>query len=50
MKNKQQTTITLTPEEKEQAKEISREILGQTNISGLFSYWINNHKKKGEKV
>jgi hypothetical protein len=40
-------TITLTKSVQERAREISVEVLGKTNISGLFSYWVVNYKKKG---
>lgn len=45
MKTKK-VTISLTAEQQQQAKEISKELLGNQNISGLFAYWINQHLKK----
>lgn len=45
MKTKK-VTISLTAEQQQQAKEISKEVLGNENISGLFGYWINQHLKK----
>lgn len=45
MKTKK-VTISLTAEQQQQAKEISKELLGNQNISGLFAYWINTHLKK----
>lgn len=45
MKTKK-VTISLTAEQQHQAKEISKEVLGNENISGLFAYWINQHLKK----
>lgn len=44
MKTKK-VTISLTAEQQQQAKEISKELLGNQNISGLFAYWINQHLK-----
>lgn len=31
------------------AEKIALEILGSKNVSGLFSYWINNYKLKNKK-
>ena len=45
MKTKK-VTISLTAEQQQQAKEISKEVLGNENISGLFAYWINQHLMK----
>jgi hypothetical protein len=45
MKTKK-VTISLTAEQQQQAKDISKEVLGNENISGLFAYWINHHLKK----
>jgi len=39
MKTKK-VTISLTAEQQQQAKTISKEILGNENISGLFAFWI----------
>ena len=44
MANTIQVPITLSPEQKEKAKEISKKILGRQNISGLFQYWIANYE------
>ena len=49
MKTKK-VTISLEAEQQQQAKEISKEILGKENISGLFAYWINQHLKKRSKL
>ena len=49
MKTKK-VTISLTEEQQKQAKEISKELLGKENISGLFAYWINQHLKKRSKA
>lgn len=29
----------------DKAKEISNKVLGKVNVSGLFTYWINNYKE-----
>lgn len=44
MKTKK-VTITLSEECKNDARRISAEIFGKSNISGLFAYWINQNKK-----
>ena len=48
MKTKK-VTISLTAEQQQQAREISKEVLGNENISGLFAYWINKHLKQRSK-
>jgi hypothetical protein len=42
-------TITILPEHQQKAKEISKELLGKENISGLFAFWINEYLKKKTK-
>jgi hypothetical protein len=42
-------TITILPEHQQKAKEISKELLGKENISGLFTLWISEHIKKKMK-
>lgn len=44
MKTKK-ATISITEEEIKQAKQISKELLGSENLSGLFRYWINQYVK-----
>jgi len=39
MKTKK-VTITLTPEQQEKARDLSKSILGKENISGLVAYMI----------
>ena len=43
--------IVLTTEQVEEAKAISKELIGRENISALFAYWIIEYRrnKKGEK-
>ena len=36
----------LTPTEIKRLEEISKEVLGTENKSGMIRYWINNHKPK----
>jgi hypothetical protein len=36
----------LTPTEIKRLEEISKEVLGAENKSGIIRYWINNHKSK----
>jgi len=38
-------TVTITKAQQEQARKISKEILGKSNISGLFAYWIDQYGK-----
>lgn len=40
------TTILLSEEDKEKAKELSKKIFGRENLSALISYLINNHDSK----
>ena len=49
MKTKK-VTISMTEEQQQQAKEISKELLGNKNISGLFAFWINQYLKKRTKA
>jgi hypothetical protein len=49
MKTKK-VTISLTEEQQQQAREISKKLLGNHNISGLFAFWINRHLKKHSKA
>jgi hypothetical protein len=44
MKTKK-VTISLTAEQQQQAKTISKELIGRENISGLFAFWINQYLK-----
>jgi hypothetical protein len=44
MKTKK-VTISLTAEQQQQAKLISKEVIGKENISGLFAFWVNQHLK-----
>ncbi len=37
-------TLTITQDQQNKAKELSKQILGKENISGLFAYWINKEK------
>ena len=41
-------TITLTIDEAihEKAKEVSKKVLGKQNVSGIFTYLINNYKEE----
>lgn len=47
-KKETKTLIVLTREEKRRAHEMSKEILGEHNYSGLFAYFINKNYKKKE--
>ena len=38
------TLITLTKSEKEKAKKISTEVFGYSNYSGLYAWFLKNHK------
>ena len=39
-------TISITEESIELARSQSKKILGRTNISGLYTYFINEQKKR----
>jgi hypothetical protein len=43
MKTKK-VTITITQEQQEKAREVSKKKLGKSNISGLFAYYLNKEK------
>ena len=49
MKTKK-VTISLTAEQQQQAKEISKQLLGNQTISGFFAYWINQHLKNARQL
>jgi hypothetical protein len=38
--------VSLTPSEIKRLEEISKEVFGKENKSGIIRYWINNHKSK----
>ena len=38
--------VSLTSSEIKRLEEISKEVLGVENKSGIIRYWINNHKSK----
>tara|TARA_B110000093_G_C12765512_1_gene324374 strand:+ start:570 stop:719 length:150 start_codon:yes stop_codon:yes gene_type:complete len=38
--------VSLTPTEIKRLEEISKEVLGTENKSGIIRYWLNNHKSK----
>jgi len=49
MSKKEKTKVlnaSLTPTEIKRLEEISKEVLGTANKSGIIRYWINNHKSK----
>jgi hypothetical protein len=41
-------TVTMTASQQEQAREISKDLIGKENVSGLFVYWINKYNKEKE--
>lgn len=49
MSKTKKVTITLTPEMQQKAKDISRNIFGIENISGLFGFLIYEWEKKEKK-
>ena len=38
--------VSLTPTEIKRLEEISKEVLGTENKSGMVRFWINKHKSK----
>ena len=49
MSKTKKVTISLTEDQQNKAKEISKEVLGKSNISGLFSFWINKYAREQTK-
>ena len=49
MSKNHQKTISITGEIEEKARELSVDILGKDNFSGLVSYLINKAYKESEK-
>jgi len=50
MKTKK-VTISLTPEQQDKARYLSKELFGNENISGFIGYLIENEtKKEGKKI
>jgi hypothetical protein len=45
MINTKKVTISLTPEQQEKARSLSKDLFGKENISGLIAFWINQHLK-----
>jgi len=39
-------SFSLTEEEVVDLNNISKEVLGKKNMTGIIRYWINNHKNK----
>ena len=46
MSNTKKVTISLTPEQQEKARSLSKELFGKENISGYIGYLIENEFKK----
>jgi hypothetical protein len=49
MSKTKKVTITLTPETQQKAKDISKDLFGIENISGLFGFLICEWGKKEKK-
>lgn len=43
-KKETKTLVVLTNDEKEKAEKISVKVLGKSNYSGLYAWFINNYK------
>lgn len=48
IKRTKKMTVTITPEWQEYARLLSFQILGESNISGLFTYFLNREKNKND--
>jgi len=42
--------ITLTPEQKEKAQELSKELFGKINVSGLYAFYIEKEYKLADSL
>jgi hypothetical protein len=43
MNKTKKVTITLSPEQQEKAREMSKKLFGRENISGIIAYLIEKH-------
>jgi hypothetical protein len=44
MSKTKKVTISLAPEQQDQARRISKEVFGKSNISGLFGYLMQKYE------
>lgn len=50
MASTKKVTITLSPEQQEKAREMSRDLFGRENISGLIGFLIERWGKEKKKT
>ena len=50
MSNTKKVTISLTPEQQEEARFLSKELFGKENISGLIGFLIERWEKEQKKL
>lgn len=49
MNKTKKVTITLSPEQQEKARQMSKDLFGRENISGLIGFLIERWEKRKEK-
>jgi hypothetical protein len=50
MASTKKVTITLSPEQQEKARSLSKDLFGKENISGLIGFLIERWKKEKKKI
>jgi hypothetical protein len=50
MASTKKVTITLSPEQQEKAREMSKDLFGRENISGLIGFLIERWEKEKKKT
>jgi hypothetical protein len=50
MSSTKKVTISLTPEQQDKARQMSKDLFGKENISGLIGFLIERWQKKNEKT
>ena len=50
MSKTKKVTITLSPEQQEKAREMSKDLFGRENISGLIGFLIERWEKENKKT
>jgi len=50
MSKTKKVTITLTPEQEQKAQELSKELFGKENVSGLYAFYIEREYKLADSL
>lgn len=50
MSNTKKVTISLTPEQQEKARTLSKDLFGKENISGFIGFLIERWEKEKKKI